>query len=89
MTEEEKAKFVELGIMEELSLARERLEILQILKQNGVDITKISVKDTIGTISQEGINIEKIIKDNNLDPSMKIGDMISKIKLGMKDNHQD
>ncbi|MCI8961731.1 MAG: hypothetical protein HFJ18_02275 [Clostridia bacterium] len=86
MTEEEKAKFIELGIMERVSLAQERLEILETLKQNGVNITKISVSDTIGTISQEGIDIEKIIEDNYLDASMKIGDIISKIKLGMKEN---
>ena len=86
MTKEEKEEFLKLGIMEKLSLARERIEVLQILKQNGVEIDKISVYDTIGTINQEGVNIEEIIKKNNLDSSMRIGDIISKIKLGMKSN---
>lgn len=86
MTEEEKAKFIELGLMEKLSLAQERIELLETLSKSGVDITKICVKDTIGTISQDGVDIDKIIKDNNLDASIKIGNIISKIKLGMNSN---
>ena len=51
------------------------IEIAEILKENGVNLSEIALSKTVngktkyytlGEISQEGINIERIIKDNGI-----------------------
>ena len=85
MTDEQKQKFIELGIMEHRQTkAQECLRIFRILKKQGVDLSKIKHKDTLNDIKQSGINIQKIIEDNNLDGEINIGNLKHRIKLGIE-----
>jgi len=61
----------------------ELLRILKILKENGVDIDKIPISETndgirrymsLSEISQKGIDINKIISSNKLNPDYPIGE---------------
>lgn len=68
----------------------EALEVLVILTENGVDIRKIPIKKTdkdgkqkyivLKDIKQYGIDIDKIISENNLAPDFPIGSRIHKIR---------
>ncbi len=81
-----------IGLMDEL------LEYCRILKANGVDLTKIQLSRIVHgetrryyyfllrDINQDGIDIEKIIEENNLDPEYKIGRRIEKLRRYYKEH---
>ena len=91
ITEEEKRLAEELGLIEldKKSAVAETLEICKILKESGVDLSKIQKTKTINgkskniilkEIEQEGIDIEKIIKEKGLDGEFKFGQKINALK---------
>lgn len=58
------------------------LQIARILQENGIDLKKIQIKKSVNgkviytllkDINQKGINIEKVIKENNLDENFHFG----------------
>ena len=74
-----------------MSVAEQTLVIARKLKQNGVDLRNIQLGKTINKkkkyillkeVNQEGIDINKIIKEENLDGELELGKMISAIRLG-------
>jgi len=90
---EEKRRIENLGIFEVRTEAAMTLEILDILKQNGVDVSKINMvvrKDGKRTgvllreIDQPGIDIIKIIEEYGLNPNDNIGGKIARINQGYK-----
>lgn len=69
----------------------EIINLSRILVQNGVDFSKLQMTlngkfITIGDIRQEGIDIEKIINDNNLDANFALGYYISRLRLAYNDS---
>lgn len=82
MTEEEKQKVIELGILDRVTKAEEYIELFTILKNNGVKIAQISNhgESRLKDIKQEGIDIQKVIEDHNLDGELRIG----QIKVGIR-----
>lgn len=77
------------SIMREESVVAETLRIARILKSNGVDLTKIPLYRTIKgkqkyilleEIEQEGIDIQKIIRENKLDGKFKYGMRVSNLR---------
>ena len=94
---EEKRKIEELGLItaKEKSMTAETLEIAEILKENGVDLTKISMTSKRKTdtkkayillkdIKQEGIDIDKIIVENGLDADYKFGQRVCSLRDAYK-----
>lgn len=68
---------------------REFLQIIRILKDNEVDVTSIPttkrrVYTILKDIRQEGVDIESIIKDNQLDENYKIGQKLNYFRLVYK-----
>lgn len=69
-------------IISEENVVAETLRIAKILKENGVDLSKIQLAQRIDRkqiyilledIEQDGIDIQKIIKENELDGKFKYG----------------
>lgn len=82
LTEEERREAEELGLLERESSITKILKLVRILNKNGVDFTQIKLTRVtnqkqefilLKDIEQDGIDIEKIIKENKLDPNFKIG----------------
>ena len=97
ITEQEKEEAKKLGLIpkETKSAIAETLEIVKLLSENGVDITLIQTTTRkngkkIGTvlrdIEQNGINIEKIISENNLDSNFPIGQRVKLLRSAYKGN---
>lgn len=86
MTEEEKQKLIEMGILDTITKAEEYLELFTILKDNGVDIVRISRKSDIKLkdIRQKGIDIERIIRDNDLDGKVRVGDIKQDVRATIR-----
>ena len=89
VTEEEKKKFQELGVLEKEFAAEETLRVAKILHDNKLDIQKVPlhiVKNKkpqpikLGEVKQEGIDMEKIISENNLDKDFKLGKRLNSIR---------
>ena len=82
MTEEEKQKLIEMGILDTVTKADEYVELFTILKDNGVDIVRISRKSDVKLedIRQKDIDIAKIIKDNDLDGKVRVGDIKQNVR---------
>ena len=91
ITEEEKKEIKELGLMSESkTVAQETLEIAKILIANGVDLSQIKLSKTKGDknrgyillkeITQEGIDIQRIIEENNLNPDFPWGSYVTRIR---------
>ena len=91
ITEEEKRLAEELGLIEldNRSAISKTLEICKILKESGVDLSKIQITKTINgksknillkEIEQEEIDIEKIIKEKGLDGGFKLGLQIGSLR---------
>ena len=66
------------------------LEIAEILKQNGVDFTKFKLSRMVNgkqyaillkEIKQDGVDIERIIKENNMDGEYPIGSKIKFLRI--------
>ena len=96
ITEEQIEKLIEFGITSRVKIERaqkdetiatELLRHLDILKQNGVDLSKIrkSEGSLLKNITQDGIDIEEIIKQNGLDGNYKIGSKIQYISRLIKE----
>lgn len=83
---EVREEFIELGIMDERETkGQQYLKLFKTLKKNGVKIEEINTQvGTIIEIEQEGIDIEKIIEENQLDGSLKIGSIIQRIRGGIR-----
>ena len=90
---EEKERIEKLGKIEVKTEAAKTLELLELLEQNGVDVTKINMIIRIdGTrrgvllkeINQPEIDIMKIIEKYGLDPNDNIGGKIQRINQGYK-----
>ena len=92
ITEEEKRLAEELGLIEldKKSAVAETLEICKILKESGVDLSKIQITKTINgkqqnillkEIEQEEIDIEKIIEEKGLDGEFKFGQRINALRV--------
>ncbi len=85
ITEQEKAEARQLGIIPEKSIVAQTLEIVRILKANGVDLSKVQLKRKsvlilLEEIEQEGIDIGKIIEENGLDGKFEYGKRISVLR---------
>ena len=85
----EKAKEMNL-IKENKTKVEEILEVLKVLKNNGVDVTKIPIYignnniTTLKDIKQDQVNIMKVIQENDLDSDYKIGQFIQGIRGACK-----
>lgn len=67
-------------------IKRELLEIISILRDNGVDINSIPITKrreytVLKDIRQKGIDIESIIRENHLDGNYKIGQKIAYFRV--------
>ena len=73
--------FIELkyGIEEE-NTANKFIKQIEILKKIGVDMSKISRRDTIGTLSKKSGLDEKLLQKNGLLPSEKIGNKLDYVR---------
>lgn len=61
------------------------LKLFKTLKKNGVRIEEINtMSGTIREIEQEGINIERIIEENQLDGNLRMGSIIQRIRGGIR-----
>ncbi len=88
ITKEEKRKIEELGILakrEKKSYVEEILGVFRVLKDAGVDLAQIPLSKKINgktqsmllrEVSQEGIDIRRVIDENELDGEENIGDKI-------------
>lgn len=73
MTEEEKKAFQDLELFdEEKTTAQQHIELLLLLKENGVELKKIKTTSKLKEIKQKGIDIQAIIEENNLDENIHI-----------------
>lgn len=68
---------------------RELLQIIKILQDNGVDVTSIPTTKSrsytiLKEIRQEGVDIESIIRDNQLNGNYKIGQKLNYFRLVYK-----
>ncbi len=83
---EVRKEFIDLGIMDERETkGQQYLKLFKTLKRNGVKIEEINTMvGTIKDIEQEGIDIEKIIEENQLDGNLKIGSIIQRIRGGIR-----
>ncbi len=79
-TEEQVKKLLELGISLEIrDPNQELIDILETLQRIGIDISKISVKDTIKTLAEKsGVNEDEIRK-SKIDPNIRIGGKLSHV----------
>ena len=89
--EEEKKELEELGIIpkEEKSIVAKTIEILKVLKANSVDLSKIKTgsrkkRYLLKELRIEGIDIEKIIRENELDGDFKFGQAIGNVRQAYK-----
>ena len=91
ITEEQKRLSEELGLVqkEKKSTVAETLEIAKILKDNGVDFSKIQLTQNVNgekeslllkDVTQKGVNIEEIIKINDLDGNFPLGKRIRTVR---------
>ncbi len=89
ITDEEKEESRRLGLIKEkCGWVAQALEILRILKANGVDLSRIKmtkgqrgkqVPILLGDIKQDGIDIQKIITENGLDAKYEYGKNVKKL----------
>ena len=79
-TEEQVKKLLELGISLEIrDPNQELIDIFETLQMLGIDISKISVKDTIKTLAEKsGVNEDEIRK-SKIDPNIRIGGKLSHV----------
>ena len=79
-TEEQVKKLLELGISLEIrDPNQELIDILETLQRLGIDISKISVKDTIKTLAEKsGVNEDEIRK-SKINPNIRIGGKLSHV----------
>lgn len=79
-TEEQVKKLLELGISLEIrDPNQELIDILETLRNLGIDVSKISAKDTIKTLAEKsGINEDEIRK-SKIDPNIRIGGKLSHV----------
>lgn len=87
MSDEQIERFKKLGMIENTSAIDCDLSILRVLHENGVDLPNAQKNSKqiyenkrtlrLGDINQRGIDIEKIIKENNLEPDIRIGSIIT------------
>ena len=79
-TEEQVKKLLELGISLEIrDPNQELIDILETIQRLGIDISKISVKDTIKTLAEKsGVNEDEIRK-SKIDPNIRIGGKLSHV----------
>ena len=83
-------------VKENKSQVSEVIEVLKVLRDNGVILSKISLSKRdenrkqkflmLGEIQQDGIDIQKIIEENGLDPDFKFGTKVYGIKQSLKGN---
>lgn len=88
MSLEDKEKAMELGLIYENTIER-TLDILEILKKEGIDISKITLNKGEGDIllkelEHQGIDIMPIIEKYKLNPEYPIGESIRKVRLGYR-----
>lgn len=99
LTNEEKEEVEKLGLIDfdKKSIVSQTIEVLTILKENGVDINKIKQKKTINGNStttilndliQEGLVSDTIINNNELDENFPIGQRISQLKSAYKGHNR-
>ena len=89
---EKQRKLVEkLGVLEKERVIEETLRVARILKEAGVDLSKITLNKTnnqgsilLKQIEQKGIDINKIIEENNLDGDFKYGMQVNRIRVEYK-----
>lgn len=93
MTDDERRKADELGLMNIKTKTTKTLEVLECLKQNGIDVSKIKMMVRrngkregvlLKEIQQPGLDIMKIIQENNLNPDESIGIQIANINQSYK-----
>ena len=91
ISEVEKKEVEKLGIIEVevKSIVSQTLEIAKMLKDNGVKFEKLQLMKNnryflLKEIQQEGIDIKRIIEENDLDENYPIGQRISAIRLAYK-----
>jgi len=94
ITDEEKEEVRRLGIIKEKRRwVIQALEILRILKANGVDLSKTQITKgqkgkqvpiLLGDIKQDGIDIQKIITENGLDTEYEYGKNVKKLRSAYK-----
>lgn len=89
MSEKEREEIDKLRINEKESASGELLRIAKILKENGIDLSRINTTKIVNgkeedvllkDIQQEEIDINKIIKENNLDENYHIGQKIASLR---------
>lgn len=84
ITEEEKRRAEELGLLY-YDNKQEALRIVGILRENGVNIAELKFNEKLlKELRQKTINIEKIIKENDLDEDFPIGRTIVQMKKAYK-----
>lgn len=79
------------------TVASDTLKVARILSANGVDLTKIKLSKVVdgkqqyillGEIKQEGIDIGKIIEENNLDSEFPYGKRIEALRSAYRGKHE-
>jgi len=83
---------------EKFDWKKELMQIMRILQENGVDPSKIQISYTdergnrsyiiLKDIKQDGIDIEKIITENQLDGNFKIGQKLHRFKAIYNGSHK-
>ena len=95
ITEKQRKEIEKLGLLERESAIAETLRIVRILRENGVDITKIKLTKVINgkqeytllrEIEQDGIDMQKVIEENGLDGDFKIGRRIVNLRTAYNDS---
>ena len=86
---EQKLLGEELKLIKKESVAEEFLRISELLKDNGVDLRRIHISKTVNgkstfvklsEIEQKGIDINKIIEENNLDGDFEFGSRLQSLR---------
>lgn len=89
ITEEEKRKIEELGLLHSQTMIEKTLEVAEILYNNGIDLEHLQLSKIVNgireytrilDIRQDEIDIARIIEENDLDGNLKIGDSIGKLR---------
>ncbi len=89
ITEEEKRKAERLGLVHSQTMVERILEVAEILYNNGIDLEHLQITKLVNgirtytkilDIRQDGIDVAKIIEENELDGNLKIGESIGKLR---------
>ena len=81
-----------LGIMQEKNIVKETLEMLEVLRKQGFDVTTMQMtkgdkKESVRLYEIPLLNIEELIENNNWNKNCPIGRRLQSILYKYRDNH--